>query len=229
MLRSLTVIALLAFAAPAVAQQAAAPATPPAPIIDGAALAGPPPAVNSPHDAGDRGSMRPQVSAERLAQARVDQEFNAWRMFQPVFGDTFTAERLPRTAAVLRAVTAAVGPPINAAKTAHPRTRPFADRSVIQCDDPGANTTGSYPSGHGGGGWALALVLAELAPARADAVLQRGRDFGQSRVICGYHFQSDIDASRVIGAGVVARLHANAQFRSDLDAARAELASAYPN
>ena len=226
MIRTLALVAFLAFAPAAFAQQQAAPRPPP--IIDGGALAGPPPAAGSPRDAADRLSMRPQVDAARLAQARTDQEFNAWRMFQPVFGDTFTEARLPRTAAVLRAVTTAAIPAINAAKAAHPRTRPYADRSVIQCDDPGANTTGSYPSGHGGGSWALALTLAELAPSRADAILQRGRDFGQSRVICGYHFQSDIDASRLVGAGVVARLHADAQFRRDLDAARAELARAYP-
>jgi acid phosphatase (class A) len=71
-------------------------------------------------------------------------------------------------------------------------------------------------------------VLAELAPSRADAILQRGRDFGDSRVICGYHYPSDIEAGRTIAAGVIARLHADASFRRDLDAARAELARAYP-
>jgi len=101
---------------------------------------------------------------------------------------------------------------------------------VLQCDDPGPNVSlgGSYPTGHGGAGWAWALVLAELAPARADAILQRGRDFGESRVICGYHFPSDIEAARLIAAGAVARLHADPAFRRTLDAARRELARAYP-
>ena len=40
---------------------------------------------------------------------------------------------------------------------------------------------GSYPSGHSALGWGWALVLAELNPDRADALFQRGRDFGQSR------------------------------------------------
>ncbi|HRP12549.1 MAG TPA: phosphatase PAP2 family protein [Terricaulis sp.] len=221
MIRSLILVAALACAAPAWAQTA--------PIIDGPALAGPPPAPGSPRDAGDRLSMRPSVSAERLAQARADQAFDAWAMFQPVLGENFTAARLPRTAAVLTAATRAIGPAINAAKAAHPRTRPFAERIVIQCDDPGQDTTGSYPSGHGAGGWALALVLAELAPAHADAILQRGRDFGESRVICGYHFPSDIEAARLVAAGVIARLHADPAFRRDLDAARREMARAFAN
>ncbi len=172
--------------------------------------------------------MHPQVSAERLAQASTDQTFDAWRIFQPVFGAGFTREQLPRTAAAIAAAMAGVGPTINAAKDAHPRTRPYADRSVIQCDDPGTNVSGSYPTGHGAGGWALALVLAELAPARADAILQRGRDFGESRVICGYHFPSDIDAARLIAAGAIARLHGDPEFRRAMDAARREMARAYP-
>ena len=87
------------------------------------------------------------------------------------------------------------------------------DPNVVQCDAPDAAlaASGSYPSGHGAGGWAWALVMAELVPSRADAILQRGRDYGDSRVICGYHFPSDIEAGRVIAAAVIARLHADAK------------------
>jgi acid phosphatase (class A) len=86
----------------------------------------------------------------------------------------------------------------------------------------------SYPSGHSTLGYAWALALAELAPQRADAILLRGREYGDSRVICGVHFPSDVDAGRVLAAGVVARLHADADFRRALDAARRELSRAYP-
>ena len=71
--------------------------------------------------------------------------------------------------------------------------------------------------------------MEELVPSRADAILQRGRDYGASRVICGYHFPSDIEAGRMLAAGVIARMHADPAFRRDLDAARRELARAYPN
>jgi acid phosphatase (class A) len=87
-------------------------------------------------------------------------------------------------------------------------------------------TDGSYPSGHSALGWGWALVLAEAAPERADAILQRGRDFGQSRLVCNVHWQSDIDNGRLMAAATVARLHADAAFRADLDAARAEVAAA---
>jgi|CXWL01.1.fsa_nt_gi acid phosphatase (class A) len=215
-------LAALALLAP----QAFAQSTP---IIDGPALAGPPPAAGSPREAADRLAMRPQVSEARFAQARADLEFDAWRMFQPVLGESFTGERLPRTAALLAATIAGVSPAVNATKEHYNRTRPYVeDRSLLRCDAPeNPGTGGAYPTGHGAGGWAFALVLAEVAPARADAILQRGRDFGDSRVICGYHFPSDIEASRIIAAGAVARLHGDGEFRRLLDAARRELARAY--
>ena len=65
---------------------------------------------------------------------------------------------------------------------------------------------GSYPSGHNAIGWASALILAEIAPERADLVLARGRAFGQSRVICNVHWQSDASEGRTMGAAAVARM-----------------------
>ena len=201
------------------------------PPINAPALIGSAPAAESVRAAADRLAMRGQVSAERLAQANADNPWTPWVAMHPVFGDGFSEERLPRTARVFADVLQGLSPAIGAAKNANSRPRPLiADPSVLRCDalDPAVAAQSSFPSGHGAGGWAWALVLAELVPSRADAILQRGRDFGDSRVICGYHYPSDIEAGRTIAAGVIARLHADASFRRDLDAARAELARAYP-
>jgi acid phosphatase (class A) len=220
MLRTLTLFAALALAAPAFAQNA--------PIIDGAALIGPPPAAGSPREAADRLSMRAPVSAERLAQAQSDLRYDPWMAFSTVMGERFDRARLPRTAALFERVTNMVEPPTDAAKAAYSRTRPYVeDMSILRCDQPeNPSPTNSYPTGHGAAGWAWALTLAELSPSRANAILLRGREFGDSRVVCGYHFPTDIDAARVVAAGVIARLHADASFRRDLDAARRELAHA---
>ncbi|HEX5378317.1 MAG TPA: phosphatase PAP2 family protein, partial [Phenylobacterium sp.] len=87
-------------------------------------------------------------------------------------------------------------------------------------------TNASYPSGHSMVGWSWALVLSELAPDRADGLLAAGRSIGDSRVICGVHYQSDVEAGRTLSAAMVARLHADPQFEADLAQARAELAKA---
>jgi acid phosphatase (class A) len=114
-------------------------------------------------------------------------------------------------------------------KTRYQRTRPFVVTSTPSCtpDEEGfLSKDGSYPSGHSAIGWGWALILAEAAPDRADAVLARGRAFGQSRVICNVHWLSDTEEGRMMASATVATLHANAEFTSDLSAASREIAAA---
>ncbi|HBP04833.1 MAG TPA: phosphatase, partial [Stenotrophomonas sp.] len=93
-------------------------------------------------------------------------------------------------------------------------------------DEEGLRKNGSYPSGHTSIGWAWALILSEIAPDRADAIQARGRNYGESRLVCNVHWQSDILEGRFMGAAAVARLHDNAAFNKDLLAARKEIAAA---
>ena len=71
----------------------------------------------------------------------------------------------------------------------------------------------SYPSSHTACGWGTALALAEMAPHMQDTILNRGYEYGISRVIVGAHWQSDVDAGRLCASAAVARLHADAAFR----------------
>ena len=87
-------------------------------------------------------------------------------------------------------------------------------------------TDGSYPSGHTAAGWGWALVFAQINPERSNELLKRGIEFGQSRVICNAHWQSDVDAGRIMGAATVARLQTNPAFLADLKAAKAEVKAA---
>ncbi len=45
---------------------------------------------------------------------------------------------------------------------------------------------------------------------------------GQSRVICGYHWQSDVTAARLVASAIVARLHAEPTFAAQLQRAKTE-------
>jgi len=65
-------------------------------------------------------------------------------------------------------------------------------------------------------------VLAEINPQRQNEILKRGYEIGESRVICGYHWQSDVDAAKVMAAAVVAQLHTNEEFNKQLVKAKAE-------
>ena len=79
--------------------------------------------------------------------------------------------------------------------------------------------------GHAAIGWAWALVLAEIAPEKADAIRYRGRVFGESRIICNVHWHSDVINGHKMGAAVIKQLHDDPMFRADVKAAKHELAA----
>jgi len=84
----------------------------------------------------------------------------------------------------------------------------------------------SYPSGHATVAWAWGLILAELAPDRATEILMRARAIGESRIVCGVHYLSDVEEGRTNGSILVAALHSSPEFRADMERARAEVAAA---
>lgn len=119
---------------------------------------------------------------------------------------------------------------LNTAKQHYQRIRPFVamrEDSCTPADEDHLRHNGSYPSGHAAIGWTMALILAEIAPGQVDALLSRAHAFGQSRVVCGVHWHSDIAPAQTVAAGVVARLHAEPAFRAQMEAARSELAAAH--
>jgi acid phosphatase (class A) len=221
--------------APAQSTQPAHPTTPernPAVQVDATVFVPPPPQANGALEVAERAVVRGPWSAERRAQALEDNAIDPFAAFDSVLGAQFNGAALPATVAVLDRAGRAAGFAGDPAKFVHRRQRPFLnDSAITPCipNDERLRASYSYPSGHGALGFGWALVLAELIPSRADAIIERGRDFGWSRVVCGVHYPSDIDAARVVGAAAVARLHADPEFQRLMEAARAELAQAYPD
>ena len=116
-----------------------------------------------------------------------------------------------------------------AAKDHYNRPRPFLINKQPICtpeDYDALAKEGSFPSGHTAIGWSQALILAEIAPDRQDAILARGLSFGESRNVCNAHWFSDVLAGRIMGAATSARLHAIPAFLSDLAKAKEEIAAA---
>jgi acid phosphatase (class A) len=170
-----------------------------------------------------RGTPRYALAANDADLSHIPEDFSC------AAGVAIGKDTTPRLYALLGRTMIDVGLSTYGAKNKYQRVRPFVVHSEGTCypkDEPLLRNDGSYPSGHSAIGWGLALVLVEIEPARANALVQRGRDFGQSRVVCEAHWQSDIDAGRVIAAATVARLHANTAFQVDVAAARVELMSA---
>lgn len=113
------------------------------------------------------------------------------------------------------------------AKAVYKRPRPFQENGGPMCTpgDQSILKSYSYPSGHSTFSWTAGMVMAELMPERATELMQRARSYGESRVVCGVHYESDVEAGRVVASALFGVLEANPQFRADLEAARAELAA----
>ncbi|WDF74926.1 hypothetical protein [Novosphingobium sp. KACC 22771] len=67
------------------------------------------------------------------------------------------------------------------------------------------------------------MLLAKLAPDRATPVLARGRAFGESRIVCGVHNASAVEAGRLSATTTLAALDQVPAFRDDFAAAQAEI------
>lgn len=205
-----------------------------APAFDSRALLPAPPAPDSAAQAHDDAIAARSLALRdtaRWRQAIVDADLTfpaAEPLFACALGVQIDSIRTPHLVRLLRRSLADASNAGRAAKNHWQRGRPFQGNGAPVCtpqDMPHMSRSASYPSGHTAIGWTWALALTALAPERSDALLQRGRSFGESRLVCNVHWYSDIVEGERVGAATFARLQASADFRADLDAAGAEVAA----
>ncbi|WP_025128432.1 phosphatase PAP2 family protein [Pseudomonas sp. PH1b] len=170
------------------------------------------------------------TSREKLAANDAELSFpGPAKTFSCAMGTPISENSTPHLYTLMQRTLTDAGGSTYAGKNAYNRTRPFVvhDEGTCRKDmEPLLRTDGSWPSGHSAAGWAWGLVLAEINPARATELMTRGLSYGQSRVICDAHWQSDVDAGRIMGAATVASLHGNPAFLADLAAAKEEVKAA---
>ncbi len=168
----------------------------------------------------------------RGIQAKSDAELTAANLsgiFSQAMGIEISAQKTPALYDLIGRTMDTASSATRKAKKHHLRTRPYAqfrEPSLIPEAEAKHNPNFSYPSGHSTVGWSVALVLVEVCPEAQDAILARGYEFGQSRVIAGYHYQSDVDAGRLVAGATVARLHADPEFVAAVSKAKAEIKNA---
>lgn len=200
--------------------------------IDSLTLLPPPPAVDSIDFLNDKAQYdvgKLLRNTERGKQAYNDAHVSGDGVpmaFSGAFGMEITQDKTPEIYRLVTKMREDAGDlATRSAKEHYMRIRPFAFYQEDTCRPDEQSTlskNGSYPSGHTTIGWATALVLTEINPARQGEILKRGYEMGQSRVICGYHWQSDVTAARVVASAIVARLHAEPAFVEQLQKAKAE-------
>lgn len=198
-------------------------------------LLGAPPAKESAALARDEEARNATIplrgtSRWKLAYTDADLTFpQAADNFSCAMGVRIDAKQTPRLYAMMEKMLSDFGLSTYGVKNKYNRVRPFVVHNEATCradQEAILRGDGSYPSGHTAAGWGWALVFAQINPERSNELLRRGIAFGQSRVICNAHWQSDVDAGRIMGAATVARLQTNATFLADLKVAKAEVKAA---
>ncbi len=167
---------------------------------------------------------------EREARALRETTTNIAKMaalFSGAFGMEITPEKTPAIYHVLERGVVTMRLSATQPKAHYMRKRPFVvfnESTITPEEDEDLGKSGSYPSGHSLRGWGMALILSEINPAAQDTLLRFGYEWGESRVIGNYHWQSDVDASRLLASAALAHLHTNEIFLEDLDKAKREFA-----
>ncbi|QKX00510.1 phosphatase PAP2 family protein (plasmid) [Agrobacterium sp. CGMCC 11546] len=172
-----------------------------------------------------RGTARWDLAIRDASLASED----AIGAFECAAGIDISRTETPRLYQLIQRVMVDTGTSTDGAKRRYQALRPFVVNGETMCtpdEDAELRADGSYPSGHTALGWGAALVLAEVIPERAEIIISRGRSFGESRMICNVHWQSDILAGRFMAAATVAKLHSVSEFREDVNIARQEVLKA---
>ena len=144
--------------------------------------------------------------------------------FKPVIGESFETNQLPKTAWFFHRVLQDSVLVVDVGRNYWERPRPYLIATNL-ADGPPERFSGSYPSGHSTLATVCALLLADIFPDKAEAILSKGKEIGWHRVILGRHYPSDIYAGRTLGRRIVQEMRRNRLFRHDFREARMELLS----
>ena len=150
-------------------------------------------------------------------------------IYSPAFGKSISPTATPHIYKLINRTFLTGKPAYSLAKAKYVRLRPFYLLNEHTAYIPGEDQTNfeqfvstSYPSGHSSQAWLIAMLLAEINSSNAEAVLARGYKYGQSRVITGYHWQSDVESGRLLASAIYAHLHASDEFMKMMDLAKEE-------
>ena len=189
-----------------------------------------PPPDNSPQAIAERdyikAAYRDATPAEREA-AKLDAANESVRLYADTLPG-FDLDKLPATKALFKTVRKNENAQTGAFKTYFNRQRPYqVDSSITPCLPPkNFDINASDPSGHTTMAFSSAIILANLLPDYAPAIMRRAEQYGRHRIVCGAHHPFDVRSGQVLGTLIGATLLKSPGLQAQLNAARSELAQA---
>jgi acid phosphatase (class A) len=175
----------------------------------------PPPEAASAQERSDEEQVAAAVAARSPAQLFEAEEASKRSVFffARSIGPSFTAARLPVTAAFFQRVRSDVAKLVDDAKSYWQRPRPGGVQRA----------RGSYPSGHAAFAASSAILLAELVPEKRGAIFEQARVFAENRILLGLHYPSDVASGWTAGTLAAYVMMHDKTFRHDFAAVKTEL------
>jgi hypothetical protein len=188
----------------------------------------PPDAATTSREMDDLHAIAARSTAEDRAVAHRDAQNETPTIFNDAAG--FDLAAMPQTFKLLTLVGEEEEDDTKDAKAYFHRDRPYAAEPSIKTCTPvkPAKAANSYPSGHATRAFSMGMVLSTLMPAKSQVILARASQYAERRLVCGVHYRSDIVAGQEYGTLLALRLMQNPAFKTQMEAARKELAAAHP-
>ncbi|AMP08028.1 PAP2 superfamily protein [Collimonas arenae] len=158
---------------------------------------------------------------EMVARAQADSAENIWR-FADVMGVKFKPEQLPLFTKFFQRVVDSEGAVVDTYKDVWKRPRPYLYSEMVK-PVVKLSHSGSYPSGHATAGTLMGIVLSNMVPEKRAEIMARAAEYANNRVVGGVHYRSDIEAGRITGTVIAARLQTRDDFNQAFEAAKSEL------
>jgi acid phosphatase (class A) len=158
-------------------------------------------------------------------QAKTDGPLELYEVFSQAFGMTISPALTPEIDCLAGGAASDAHTANRRVKNFYQRMRPFVlfnQPTLIPETEEVAAKGYSYPSGHATRGYVYAMTLALVNPDSANVLRKRAYEYALGRVIAGYHYKSDIDASAILAAAIMGELAGNDAFRKQLEKARKE-------
>ena len=160
-------------------------------------------------------------------QAKKDGPMELYEAFSEAFGMTISPALTPEIDNLAGGAGSDAHRANKRVKNYYQRMRPFVqfgEPSLVPETEEEEAKDYSYPSGHATRGYVYAMTLALIEPDSTNVLMKRAYEYALGRVVAGYHYKSDIDASAILASSVLGALAGNDRFREQLEKARKEYA-----